>query len=63
MPRPKFSPEQIAELSNSVAAYIAEQRDFFMPNARSITPEHEQLLRPFFPADILNQVRVSRGRF
>lgn len=62
MPRTKFPPEQIAELSHSVAAYIAEQRDFFMPKARPITPEHERLPRPFFPADILNQVRVIRGR-
>ncbi len=33
-----------------------------MPNAHPITPEHERLLCPFFPADILNQVRVIRGR-
>jgi len=62
MRRTKFPPEQIVELSNSVAAYIAEQRDFFMPNARPVTPEYKRLLSPFFPADILDQVRVIRGR-
>jgi hypothetical protein len=62
MPRPTFPPEQIAELSNSVAAYIAEQRGHFAANARPVTPEHKRLLGPFFPADILDQLRVIRGR-
>ena len=62
MPRRKLRPEQIAELSSWVAAYIAEQRGHFAPNARPVTPEHKRLLGPFFPADILDQVRVIRGR-
>lgn len=62
MPPRKFPPEQIAELANSVAAYIREQRDFFMPNTRPVTAEYKRLLSPFFPADILDQVRVIRGR-
>lgn len=62
MPRTNLPQEQIAEVTKWVAAYIEEQRDIFAPNARHITPVHETRLRPFFPADVLNQVRVVRGR-
>jgi len=62
MPRMKLPQKQIAELSSWVAAYIAEQRGHFAANARPVTPEHKRLLGPFFPADILDQVRLIRGR-
>lgn len=62
MPPRKLPAEQIAELSSWVAAYITEQRGHFAPSARPVAPEHKRLLGPFFPADILDQVRVIRGR-
>jgi len=62
MPRTNLPQEQIAEVTKWVAAYIDEQRDIFAPNASPITPEHERRLRAFFPADVLNQVRIVHGR-
>jgi hypothetical protein len=62
MPLPKFSGQQIAQLSGWVASYITEQRALFLKNARSISPEDCKGLRAFFPDDILNSVLVVQGR-
>ena len=53
---------QIGQLAAWVAAYMAEQRDDFLGKAHPIAQEHRKLLEPFFPADVLNDVRVARGR-
>src|SRR5579864_8786853 len=62
MPLPKLSEKQIDQLAGLVAAYIAEQRGAFGDKAQPIIAEHVAQLRPFFPADVLAQVKVVRGR-
>lgn len=59
---PKLSEKQVAELAGWVATYIAAQREAFHAKARLIPPEHKRMLQPFFPADVLDRVRVVRGQ-
>ena len=62
MPHPKLSDKQIEELAVGVAAYITEQRTAFLGKAKPITSEHRRVFQPFFPPDVLDSVRVARGR-
>ncbi len=62
MPLPKLAEQQIGQLASWVAAYIGEQRAAFRDRARPIASQEAERLRPFFPADILESVRVVRGR-
>jgi hypothetical protein len=54
--------KQIEQLSNWIATYIAEQRAAFQGKAASLEGKHKKALQAFFPADVLNNVRVVRGR-
>jgi len=45
-----------------VAAYITEQRTTFLGKARPVAAEQKRTIEPFFPADVLESVRVVRGR-
>lgn len=45
-----------------VADYIGEQRAAFLGQAVPISVEHREALQAFFPADVLEMVRVVRGR-
>jgi hypothetical protein len=62
MPQSKLPEKQIAELAMWVAAYIAEQRAAFHAKAGPIRSAHKTALKPFFPADVLENVRLVRGR-
>jgi hypothetical protein len=62
MPRLHISEGQIGHLSRLIAGYIAEQREMFHGKARPIGSEESRPLRQFFPADVLDRVRVVRGR-
>jgi hypothetical protein len=59
---PSLTESQIGQLAAWVAAYIADQRTAFHANALPIQPEYNGILRAFFPADVLDSVRVARGR-
>jgi hypothetical protein len=62
MPHPNLSEAQIRELASWVATYISEQRTSFQGRAAPIEPGHKAALEPFFPATLLGEVRVVRGR-
>jgi hypothetical protein len=62
MPHPKLSETQIWELTSCVAAYISEQRKSFHSKAVPIEQSHKAALQRFFPAPLLDGVRVARGR-
>jgi hypothetical protein len=62
MPHPKLSDTQIRELTSWVAEYISEQRASFRSQAASIEPNHKTALQQFFPATLLDEVKVVRGR-
>lgn len=54
--------KQIQQLSAWIAAYIADQQTTFHGKAAPIGKEHKKTLARFFPADVLNKVRVIPGR-
>ncbi|MGC1648936.1 MAG: hypothetical protein WA741_24205 [Candidatus Sulfotelmatobacter sp.] len=54
--------KQVQQLSAWIAAYIADQRTAFHRKAAPIGEEHKKQLAGFFPADVLNKVRIVRGR-
>jgi hypothetical protein len=62
MPSIKLPDDQIAQLAAWVADYISEQRSAFIKKANSISATQKSTLKPFFPADVLDNVRVIRGR-
>jgi hypothetical protein len=62
MPHPKLSEAQIRQLTSWVATYISQQRESFHGKAAAIEPAHKVTLQPFFPAPVLDGVRVVRGR-
>jgi hypothetical protein len=59
---PRLSAAQINQLTDWVASYIADQRLHFYAKAKPIGSDQLNLLRPFFPEDILRGARVARGR-
>jgi hypothetical protein len=62
MPAPSLTPRKVAQLTDWVATYIADQRSHFYERAQPIQPHHVNILRPFFRKEILSEVRVTRGR-
>lgn len=59
---PKLTEAQIRGVAKWVAAYIADQQEGFQSNAQTIPAEFRKALQPFFPSDVLSDVRVARGR-
>ncbi|HET6175926.1 MAG TPA: hypothetical protein VFE61_03265 [Candidatus Sulfotelmatobacter sp.] len=62
MPHPRLTERQIGGLVGWIGGYIAEQRSAFHDRARPIKADDERTLQSFFPADVLDAVRVVRGR-
>jgi len=62
MPLPNLPDKQIAIIAGWVAAYISEQRETFSQKAQPLAGPSKKLLQPFFPADILENVRTIRAR-
>jgi len=62
MPAPAITPKQIAQLTDWIADYIADQRTKFHKRAQPISADTLEALRPFFSEDILSGVRLVRGR-
>jgi hypothetical protein len=61
---PAFNAQQVLFAIDSVIAYLREQRDQYLPAARTLSDLHKKLLAPFFSADILAAVRIveMKGR-
>ena len=59
---PGLTEAQIREVAKWVATYIADQRETFQSKAQPITAEFRKAFQPFFPSDVLSNVRVARGR-
>jgi hypothetical protein len=62
MPPLKVPEEFIQTAANQVAAYISEQRALFQGKAMPIPPDDKAALQPFFPATVLDEVRVVRAK-
>ena len=61
MPSPRITDAHVKQLVALIAAYIAEQRTAFRRKARCIGPDHRDIMAPYFPPDVLDNVRVARG--
>ena len=62
MPKPTLTEIQIRDLVTLVGQYISEQRMSFLAGASSIERSHRTVLQSFFPANLLDEVRVVQGR-
>jgi|SRR5215831_10019641 len=58
MPPPNLSPEQINQVSASVAEYIASQRDRFRERATNLSAPQKSALKGFFRPDLLEATRI-----
>jgi hypothetical protein len=62
MPSITLPDAQIAQLGNWVADYISDQRTAFNKKAQPVSNGDKKKLRLFFPAEVLENVRIVRGR-
>jgi hypothetical protein len=62
MPARKVPEEFIRVAANAVAAYISDQRTRFQSKATPILPDDSAALQPFFPANLLNKVKLVQGQ-
>jgi hypothetical protein len=62
MPVLRLSSQQISQLIEWIATYIGDQRADFLKLARRIPPDFVRTIQAFFPEDIIESVRVVRGR-
>jgi hypothetical protein len=62
MPPLKVPEEFIRMAAKKVADYISEQRVLFESKAALIPADDQAALQPFFPANVLDGVKVVRGK-
>lgn len=62
MPPLKVPEEFIRIAIKKVADYISEQRVLFQSKAKPIPKDEKAVLQPFFPADVLDEVKVVREK-
>ena len=62
MPALRLSSQQIDQLIEWIATYIGDQRADFLKSAKRIQPDSVRTVQAFFPEDIIERVRVARGR-
>ncbi len=62
MPPLKVPEEFIRIAIKKVADYISEQRVLFHSKATPISADDKAALQPFFPAGVLDEVKVVRGK-
>jgi hypothetical protein len=58
MEPPKFSQSELADLVAEAVAWVRQQREKYRPSAIPLTADQTAALQPFFPSDILTNLRV-----
>ena len=58
MATPKLTPQEIAQVSGLVAAYISSQRDAYAPRAVRLSAQQKVEFEPFFSREVLDSTRV-----
>jgi len=58
MAAPKLTPDQVAQVSELVAAYISDQRRKYAARAVPLYAQQRGPLEPFFAREVLDNVRV-----
>ncbi len=59
MEPPKFTPAEMAGLIAEAAAWVREQREKYRPISHPLSEQIKANLRPFFPAEILDELRIK----
>lgn len=59
MEPPKFTPAELAELVAEAVAWIRQQRDKYYPLSDPLSEPVKNSLRPFFPAEMLDRLRIK----
>jgi hypothetical protein len=55
---PKLSEEQAAEISASIASYLREQRNRFLPSGTPLSAQRKAILQPYFSPALLGRTRI-----
>lgn len=55
---PGVSEDQVREIIDRVSSYMRQQREHYFASAVPLSEQHKALLRPYFSASLLEQVRV-----
>ena len=55
---PQPCPEQIAQAVEWLSTYLRKQREYYLPVAGPLSPQHISMMRPYFSRQLLDQVRV-----
>jgi hypothetical protein len=58
MPVPKLSEAEITHLVQLSIEFASQQRDRFFPRSAPLSPETMEIMRPFFPAEVLTSARI-----
>ena len=54
----KFTPEELSSLLQQAVSWLHQQRAHFLPSSVPLDGKQKSLLGPFFPAEILDRVRI-----
>jgi hypothetical protein len=55
---PKLSEEQALEISASIASYLREQRDRYLPSGTPLSAQRKAILQPYFSPALLGRIRI-----
>jgi len=58
-PVPALTEERILEAVDRLASYLREQRERYFPSAAPLTRRQKALLSPYFPAALLERVKIA----
>jgi len=50
--------QQILQAVEYVSSYLREQRELYLPSAAPLSEKHHASMRPYFSADLLDQIKV-----
>ena len=50
--------QQILQAVEYVSSYLRDQRERYLPSAAPLSEQHQAVMRPYFSADLLEQVKV-----
>jgi hypothetical protein len=58
---PKFTPAELSGLIGEAVAWMQQQRDHYRPLSDPLPEVVKDKLRPFFPSDVLERLRIKDG--
>src|SRR6202023_3536675 len=61
-PATGLNDNQILQAVEYVSSYLREQRELYLPSAAPLSEQHQAVMRPYFSATLLEQVKVVELR-